>query len=294
MTYLFKKEYEKKHTIYKVLGLKFKFRNTPLGKRDILLKEKRKKYKLKKFFAKFCPCKKYKYIIPFGSNCIFSFKFREYFRFVDSTFWNWVAAHNPEVQIELMNNFDILFSQGLEKHFDSTLWSCTKTGLQFHGRGLKVLNDDGSINEEQLEKEKEELISRTKYLYQKTNRYLDSDDKKLIIYTLSLYDKNFLEKLCNRLNTLYEYLLTRTKNFDFLIVCQNLQFETINRIVHTKHPEIYIRQVKTKYAKEKWKRMYFDIFGWADIFQEFRPEKIIKPKYKELKFNQLEHNKLNE
>lgn len=274
------------HKIYSFLGIKIKFKKGRKIKGYVLHRKREIHYKIKRFLALFCPCKKYDFVIPIGMNCNFSEAFLKYFRFSDSTFWNWVYAYNcAETQIQVMDNPSIIFSQGA--YYKDLMWNCQKTNLRFHGRTKHndLLKKDGSLNEDKLQEDLKELNSRIEYLHSKTQNYINSDKKKLFVYTLVAKNKSELPNCIESAKTWHKYLSEKSKNFDFLIVCARQYYNTIKNSIQTEQNNIYIRKVKSNYEKEQV--LHLDIIGWADIFKEFRPKKIIKTKNKKLKYDEL-------
>ncbi len=280
---------------YKICGIKFTFSKKLSSKAKQAGKKKKLEYKLKKFFHHTQNVKKYKYIIPFGSNCDFSIKFLEYYRFSDSTFWNWVWAMDVDQQIRVFKSPEILFSNGRQYIKNGGgMWLCPDTKLCFHGKHFynEMLNDDGTFNNQKLEEEFEELISRTKYLYKKTKRYMSSPDKKLFEYTLLCSDYKNLEKYIDKIKKLYEFLKSESTNFDFLIITAHQNYSKVKKAFEKSYPEVYIRAVKSVW-ENKGQGLLRDETGWLNIFKEFQPEKIQKSKFKTIKYHQLEVNKLN-
>lgn len=265
--------------------IKFNFlrnTNTRKIKYKKLIKKLYKKRNLLKLLSFFVPCKKYRYIIPFGQNCDFSKSFLDYFKYNDSTLFNWCATGYSIVQqFNVLENPQILFS---EEYYYKNLWTCKKTQLSFHGRSEKseLQNEDGTYNEQLLEADLQELKSRITYLAHKTTKYLKTRDKKLIVYSVLCYKKDDEAKQASNAIELYENLKNRNiKNFDLLVICARQNYSNINKIIKSKYPQIFVRYVKSNYDIPH--RLYKDIIGWAKIFLEFRPEKIDKSKYKVLK-----------
>ncbi len=265
--------------------IKFSFLNNT-NTREIkykkLSKKLYKKRNLLKFLSFFIPYKKYRYIIPFGQNCDFSKCFLDYFKYNDSTLYNWCATGNSNIaqQFDVLENPQILFSG---EYYYNNLWKCSKTQLSFHGRSenSELKNEDGTYNEKLLEEDLKELKSRATYLANKTTKYLKTQDKKLIVYTI-LCSKDKMAEQASKAVELYESLKNRNiQNFDLLVICARQHYQNISKIINSKYPQIFVRYVKSNYKKHQ--RLYKDIIGWTKIFMEFRPEKIDKSKYKTLK-----------
>ncbi len=290
--------FEKKNlahkVVYRICGMQFVFlkRYALLFRYAKILKNL--KYHLMKAFYPNFDVKKYKYFIPFGMCCDFSTRFLHYFKFSDSTFWNWVWADVPEIQMEFWEHPEILFSEGqFFSDYANGMWVCKKTGMRFHSKNSYnfFLKNDGSLDEKLLEEDFEELSSRTKYLYEKTKRYLELKDKKLFTYTLRCSDYKNMTFHVNRIKSLYDFIAQRTENFDFLLVVAKQNYEFVKTEIEKTHPQIFVRQVRSYYRGIQ--DLSLDRLGWVKIFKEFQPVKIIKSKYKKTKYNQLEVNKLN-
>lgn len=274
------------HYVYNIAGIKIKL-NQRRNIKGYILKQKRElNYKIKRFIDKFSKCKKYDLIITLGMNCNFSEAFLKYFRFYDSTFWNWVAAYNcAKVQIEVTKDLNVLFKDGFS--YKNHMWYSNSTGLGFHGRSVhsQLLQPDGKLDAKKLDEDLEELISRTKYLYQKNKKYMSSDKKKLFVYTVVAQNRDEVESCAENAQIWYEYLKNNTNNFDFLVICARQYYKTIKTILTEQYPEIYVRKVKSNY--EHGQVLHLDIMGWCNIFKEFRPSKIQKSKNKTLKYDKL-------
>lgn len=290
---------EKKDSAHKITYKFGCFKFTILKKLTLIYKLKKLvdkiSYHMAKVFYPNTSVKKYKYFIPFGMNCDFSTRFLHYFKFNDSTFWNWVYAPDVDIQIEVWEHPEILFSAGQKfTSYGGGMWECLKTNLKFHSKNTYgyFVKADGILDKKLLEEDFEELSSRTKYLYEKTKRYLELKDKKLFTYNMMCSDYKNIDLYINKVKNLYDFIAQRTENFDFLLVVARQNYELTKKEIEKTHPQIYVRQVKSYYRGRQ--DLSIDRIGWIKIFKEFQPVKIIKSKYKKTKFNQLEVNKLNE
>ena len=286
MTNFIKVQKENRHYIYRIAGIKIKI-NKHRSPKSYILKHKRELlYKIKRFLNKFSKCKKYDFIITLGMNCNFSEAFLKYFRFSDSTFWNWVSAYKcAREQILVMKDIESLLRGGFE--YRGKMWSSKTTGLAFHGRTphAKLIQADGTPDKKQLDADLDELISRITYLHKKTRNYIASDKRKLFVYTMVSRTKEDVQGCVENAGVWYEYLQNHSKNFDFLVICARQYFDTVNAGLKEKYPDIYVRKLKSNY--ENGQVLHLDIIGWSEIFKEFRPVKIEKSKNKTLKYDKL-------
>lgn len=228
-------------------------------------------------------------------SCAFSTRFFYYFKFDDSTFWNWVWAVDPDVQIKVFEHPELLFS-GNKKFIPhgGGMLACDVTGMSFHSKRFynDFLKSDGSLDKQMLEEDFEELMSRTKYLYEKTKKYMASKDKKLFAYNMLNLDCD-VQTHIEKIKRLYDYIETKTENFDFLLITARQNFDKVQCEMSKTHPKIFVRKVKSYYS-DGHQDLSRDRIGWIKIFKEFQPEIIQKSKIKTVKFNQIELNKLNE
>lgn len=292
---LFEKENKPHHMVYKIGNIKITFSKKFTSKTKFLKKLYNLKYRLYKTFLPERNLKKYKLIIPFGMSCAFSTRFFYYFKFDDSTFWNWVWAVDPDVQIKVFEHPELLFS-GNKKFIPhgGGMWACDVTGMSFHSKRFynDFLKSDGSLDKQMLEEDFEELMSRTKYLYEKTKKYMASKDKKLFAYNMLNLDCD-VQTHIEKIKRLYDYIETKTENFDFLLITARQNFDKVQCEMSKTHPKIFVRKVKSYYS-DGHQDLSRDRIGWIKIFKEFQPEIIQKSKIKTVKFNQIELNKLNE
>ncbi len=220
---------------------------------------------LKKFNFFFPNKKKYKYIIPIGENCLFSINFNRFHKFVDSTLLNWADVFDYEKIPEILKKPELIYSEGFSYIKERNMYLCKKYNISFHARSYpsELLNPDGEIDELKKEKEFEELKSRTKYLTQKTQNYINSKDKKLFVF---LSDKIKNHSDIQTLDTVFGSLASISENFDILFICiSDTENENIN-LLQLKYKNLFVRQIKPE--KEK--------LDWVKILCEFSPETKLK------------------
>ena len=94
----------------------------------------------------------------------------------------------------------------------------SKYQISFHPRNKKedFINKDGSINNQIVKDNLKELLSRIKYLGEKTYKLIHSDKKTLFIikikHTNLNEDKEFIEKL-------YNFFENNYKNTNYKLLC---------------------------------------------------------------------------
>ena len=216
--------------------------------------------------------KKYSQIIMLGKNCEVAFYFFRQFGFIDSNLFAW-AYIREEHMISVLKHPDILLNgelcpieHGMIKHIP--------TEFLFHGRS----NDYTTASKETIQSDIDELKSRLRYLIKKFTNYLNSNEKKLFIFTLR--DNINHEKY---ISSILEILKSKTKNFNILCIMEEKQHH--NSIISMQNDTIYFRFVN-HFADPNCVTSLEsgDPKGWKKIFNEFGPE-CLKKSSKHFKFD---------
>lgn len=234
-------------------------------------------YKIKYFLLKvsFLPAKnkkKYDYIVPVGQNCKYSVHFHRIYKFVDSTLLNWADVTEKDFLCDALANPQLIFSQGCEYWNTRNMWICNKYKISFHARSSleDLMNEKKEIDENLKQKDYSELVSRIKYLTEKTIKIINSDKKKLFVYTFEHFnpETDFLFTV-----KLYSFFRERSKNFDFLVILYSdsipeefVEFEKNNQ-------NVYVKNIKIAEID----------LAWLKIMREFSPN-FKKKQTKKLKF----------
>lgn len=219
---------------------------------------------------------KYDHIISLGYNCEVTYRFLKYFKFEESSLFNWCHSRNIDNLIRALNDFNLI---GYDFTNPNPLWECKETHIRFHGKAPMSIYIDKTATKEELENDKKELISRIAYLKKKFIDILTNDSKKLYIYKIKTTDINKdtntqISKLKSALS------LLGGKNFEVLIVSEKEANFT------TKQGN-YIHRTVEYYAPDNdvTSKKYFKN-GWNKIFDEFYQTKI-KAKKKKYKFGEI-------
>ena len=92
----------------------------------------------------------------------------------------------PDI-INAFKDFDAI-AEG-DFYFPNPLWECKNTNIRFHGKAELELSLNNNFSAEELNNDKEELISRLRYLKAKFLNILRDDSKKLYIYKIKTIPK---------------------------------------------------------------------------------------------------------
>lgn len=207
-------------------------------------------YILNKFAFLYPNKKLYDYIVPLGDNCKYSTKFHYFYKFVDSTLFNWAAIIDKNNLEEIIRHPEEIYSQGWEYEKDRNMWICKKYNISFHGRSLpEELFTDGVFDESKKQADFEELRSRLNYLIEKTQKIFASKEKKLFVYT---YEENDYDENPDFLRNLYKLMTEISSNFDFLVITHSdRKYESLENL--TKElPNFYVRTIFHKTKDTNW------------------------------------------
>ena len=207
---------------------------------------------------------KYDYIFSLGYNCEITFRFHKYFKFEETSLFNWTYSQSIDDLINVLNNLSSIGSLGFER--PNPLYKCLKTNFQFHGKmKWKKIKD----NSELIEKDMNDLGQRIAYLREKFVNILCSKRRKLYIYKLK--SEEVTDGIIEKILLLKKALISLGgENFDLLIVSEEKYTSFFNN-----SSEFLYRSVRY-YAPEKdvTSSKYLEN-GWNEIFDEFYA---LKPK----------------
>lgn len=216
----------------------------------------------------------YDSVIPLGFNCQLAFNINRVHGYLESNLFNWSFIIDEERYIKALENPDLLFSQGYQYKYDSNMFECLATGVVFHGKNPvdEIKNDDPDIYHNNILREYEDVIGRTKHLSDKFRNLLNSSKRKCFMYVLDV-KRIGTEKAFNFANSLYKLLKQKTENFDLVIICEE---ECYNDLANKIEESIKLRSVRYfAPISATTDKNVTDIKGWNKILNEF---KVIKPK----------------
>lgn len=218
-----------------------------------------------------CNIKKYDEIFTLGPNCELAFKIQQCFGSIESYLFNWAVA-NPHDMLKVLENPTLVFSEKIEEIKETNMWRCSITNLIFHGKSsVQELSDpDVFISRYKRDIEKNEVISRVKYLTDKFQNALQSIEKKL--FAIEIRDDFFkfsVTGITSFISNLYNVLSKITNNFDLLCILRK-EFD-IDEINSVQNGNIYIRFVNYFAPYDKaTSENFIDIVSSKRIFNEFR------------------------
>lgn len=217
-------------------------------------------------------CNKYDYIFSLGYNCEIAFRMVRYFKFEESSIFNWAAVKSMDILIDALNNFEKIGSAGFNP--PPPLWKCRASDIFFHGKK----NVEDLLNDPELmQQDSEELTSRLQYLKDKFIKILSSEKRKLYIRKV---DKEDIDNdILNKIDALHEAMQQLGgKNFDIMIVSEEKYKDLF------KNTDGFIYRTVTEFPPDTY-AVSPDFFnnGWNEIFDEFyvsKPKHAKKKKYK--------------
>ena len=121
----------------------------------------------------------YDYIISLGYNCEVTYKFLKYYKFEESSLFNWSFFYSIDDLINALNDFNNIGSGLWQK--PNPLWECLNTHIRFHGKVSMAKYIANTISAAEMEDDKQDLISRIKYLKEKFLKIAQSEKRKLYI-----------------------------------------------------------------------------------------------------------------
>lgn len=236
-----------KRLIFKIMSLSDYMKQNKIEKR---IKENNSKF--------------YNQIISLGYNCEIQFRFYKYFKYEETSIFNWSYIKSIDDLIRVLNDFSLIGKQGFK--LTAPLYTCNETNISFHGKAKwKKIKD----NPELIEKDIEDLSERLNYLKEKFIKTLKSNQKKLYIYKVK--ESDITENITDKIIKLKKALQAQggaSAGFNLLIVAEEKYAEYFQ-----KTDEFIFRTVKYFAPdKEVTCKKYLDN-GWDEIFDEFYSKK---------------------
>ena len=219
----------------------------------------------------------FNYIISLGYNCEVAYRFLKYFRYEESSLFNWSYSKTITDLIYTLNNLDKLGSEGFIE--PNPLWECKVTHIQFHGRQDMLTYLTKQQTEVILKRDLADLESRLAHLRDKFISIAKSRESKLYIYKMKKEDitqdaENIIESLYNALESI------GAQNFRLLIVQEKAGREL------QQSSKYLVRTVSYFAPDEDVTNSKFFNNGWDNIYAEFyQNQKHSKYKKKKYKFD---------
>lgn len=219
---------------------------------------------------------KFDYIFSLGYNCEPMFRFVRYFKFEESSIFNWAGFLSVQHLVDTLYNFDSIALNGFSD--PTPLYECNNTHIRVHGKFYDAAEDK---NEDVIKKDKVYLEEKFAYLKEKFKRILKDDSKKL--YVAKIMDKDVDEK---QMDALYKaFVDIGANNFKLLFVCQ----EKALKGDYSAKPYL-VRTVKYFASDEDVTNKKYFKNGWDKIFDEFYCTNLKNLKKKKYKFDKEEQN----
>lgn len=205
---------------------------------------------------------KYKHVISLGYNCEVSFNIKRYCKNLESSLFSWAYVFELKGLIKALNNLDDLFTKNIAD--PSQLYEDRSYRIAFHGNTNyeNLLNKDGSLNQEIVEKDLIDCKSKINHLKTKFKKVLSSDSKKLFIYKLQKDVYNAHDDILE----LHKILSSMGQKFDLLIIVEE---KMLNQYKKINEDNLYIRAVSEYNPEEKTDATTF-FRDWDKIFKEFK------------------------
>ena len=124
----------------------------------------------------------YDHLISIGMNCETRYQLKQKYGAFDSSLLEW-AVVPPQHLVEVLKNPHLIFSGEIEERRSTNMWHCKVTDITFHGKKMpnELLGSDGKPDETKIAQEKEDTVSRIKYLSDKFIKITHSKETKLYI-----------------------------------------------------------------------------------------------------------------
>lgn len=239
------------------------------------------------FKKNFIKKKHYDYIISLGYNCEVTYKFLRHYGFEESNLFNWVHSGPIENLTKALMSFSDIGAGDWRR--PGTLWTCLNSNIHFHGKVPIIRYVNNTISEEEIEADKEDLISRVKYLKEKFLTIAKDEKKKLYIYKIDSHDVDDLvdSKIISLLNALKDL---GVNNFDLLVVAEKSTAKLFK-----KHSDKYdVDFVKYFPPDDDVTNEKYLKNGWSNVFNRFSVAKSKKynrkKKYKFELNNDVQNN----
>ena len=207
----------------------------------------------------------YEQIISLGYNCEVQFRFYKYFKYEETSLFNWSYIKNLDDLIRVLNDLSLIGKQGYKQTVP--LYTCIETNISFHGKAKwKKIKD----NQELIEKDIQDLSEKNNYLKEKFINTLKSNSKKLYIYKVKNSDitENINDKIIELKKTLETLEGGASAGFNLLIVAEEKYANFF------KNQNEYIFRTVKYFAPDNdvTSKKYLDN-GWDEIFDEFYSKK---------------------
>lgn len=220
----------------------------------------------------------FEYFISLGYNCEVMHRFLKHFYFEESNLFNWTYSFGINDITYALNNFDELGNNDF--NLPNPLWECKSSHIKFHSKAPTTIYIEKTATEEDYRKDKEELISRIKYLKEKFISLAKNNERKLYIYKIKKedIDNSVNEKIENLIQALNNI---GAKNFKLMVVAEE---EYKN---YFKEGNYIFKTVKYFADDNDVMNEKYMPNGWDEIYREFYPTKS-KGKDKKYKFEKDE------
>lgn len=219
----------------------------------------------------------YDYIISIGMNCEIMYQIKEHIGAVDSSLLSWAAVPAKSL-VKVLKNPKLIFSGEIEEWRECNMWHCQVTNITFHGQKApaELLDTDGKPDETKIELEKQDTISRVKYLIDKFIHVARSKESKLYILGIHPHFCEYKnEELRVFVQKVFQTIQKIANNASLLIIVSK---ENINVLKNLDNDTNFFVRVIDHFAPftQATSPQYVDLRGGKVILSEFRPKNIRK------------------
>lgn len=228
----------------------------------------------------------YDNIVSLGYNCEVSFRIKDYKKSaIDSYVYSWAYICDEDLFLNSLDNIDDILNGSITL-LPWGMFKCDKYELSFHTicNKYRLFDADNNLIQENVDRAKDELISRTNHLKNKFNELLKSDKKTLFVMKIRKKDNiiGYVQKVYTTLNNKYI-----SGEFTLLVVIEE---DTYNEEWKSLESEkLKIRTIKS-YAPDSDTEYGGDIDGWMRVLSEFNLKKETSVKMNNLKKFLSEHD----
>lgn len=233
------------------------------------------------------------HLISIGMNCETRYQLKQKFGAIDSSLLEW-AVVPPTHLVEVLKNPHLIFSGEIEEKRAYNMWHCNVTDITFHGKKTiqELLGEDGKPDEEKIAQEKEDVISRTKYLTDKFIRIAHSEETKLYILAIHPdFCKYTQKELRIFIQNISKTIQKIAVNASLLVITLDANRKFLKGLDNDNN--IFIRTVNHFSPYDQATNLdLVDLQSWQEILSEFRL-KNVRPDMKIYKFEKMESLNMN-
>lgn len=219
----------------------------------------------------------YDHLISIGLNCETRYQLKQKYGAIDSSLLEW-AAVSPKYLSSVIRNPNLIFSAEIEEDPNVNMWRCKATNISFHGKSKPkdLLDNNGKRDKIKVAKEKEDTVSRIKYLSKKFITIAQSPDTKLYILGVHphYYSYDFKkEQFRWWVQTIFNAIQEIAQNASLLVIC-TAEFANMISDLNNEH-NFFVRTYNNWAPHDKATiPEYVDLQRGKELLSEFKPKDV--------------------